>query len=149
MNLRKEAKSGPERSSFFGLPYVEMFGRETIKTVPCLVEEIGADQFMFLTSEEPREETAELLAIQERVEKHLGKEVFFRHKEEDKKQKIFTMEEIRQGKDIPDTNGYRAPFSTRCFLEVYGKVNPFQQTNKNHQNQNSWHGINKRVCRNR
>jgi hypothetical protein len=22
-------------------------------------------------------------------------------------------------------------FSTRCFLEVYGKVNPFQQANKN------------------
>jgi hypothetical protein len=104
--------------TFFGLPYVEMFGRETIKTVPCLVEEIGADQFMLLTSEEPREETAELLAIQECVEKHLGKEVFFRHKEEDKKQKIFTMEEIRQGKDIPDTNGYRAP----DFAKYYGKT---------------------------
>jgi hypothetical protein len=32
-------------------------------------------------------------------------------------------------------SGPFSAFSTRCFLEVYGKVNPFQQTNKNQQNQ--------------
>jgi hypothetical protein len=94
--------------TFFGAPYVKMFGKETLKTVPCIVEEFNEDQFLLLTSEEPIEATPELLALQERVRKHLGEDAFFRHAEEAKRAEM--------GYNAPDETGYRAP----DFAKWYG-----------------------------
>jgi hypothetical protein len=94
--------------TLFGAPYVELFGKETLKTVPCIAEEFNEDQFLLLTSEEPIEATPELLALQERVRKHLGEDAFFRHAEEAKRAKM--------GYDAPDETGYRAP----DFAKWYG-----------------------------
>jgi hypothetical protein len=102
--------------TLFGAPYVEMFGKETLKTVPCIVEEFNEDQFLLLTSEEPIAATPELLALQERVRKHLGEDAFFRHEEKAKHLKSYTAEELQEGKDVADKAGYRAP----DFAKWYG-----------------------------
>jgi hypothetical protein len=96
--------------AIFGPPYVEMFGREVLQSAPCIVDEFSADRFMLLTSKEPREPDQEILDIQQKVQKHLGTDAFFR--QEDKKQlfgRTFTMEEIIAGKDELSIEGYRHP----------------------------------------
>lgn len=93
--------------ALFGPPYVEMFGRERLLSAPCYVEEFAKDRFLLMTSEEPREPDEELLALQERVKQHLGVEAFYRHDEP--RQTVFTWEDIRQGKHLPNAQGYRSP----------------------------------------
>ena len=101
--------------ALFGTPYVEMFGRETIQSVPCRVEEFSENKFLLLTSDEPIVETPELLQIQNAVKKRLGEDAFFRHEEEAKRPTTFTMEEIRAGAAEPNREGYRAPdFAKYC-----------------------------------
>lgn len=87
--------------TLFGLPYEEMFGKEKLMSVPCRVEEFVDNKFMLLTSNEPIEETLDLLRLQESVRKHLGEDAFYRHEEEAK----------RPDTDLkgPSKEGYRAP----------------------------------------
>lgn len=87
--------------TLFGLPYVEMFGKEKLMSVPCRVEEFADNKFLLLTSDEPMEEMPDLLRLQESVRKHLGEDAFFRHEEEAK----------RPDTDLegPSKEGYRAP----------------------------------------
>ena len=95
--------------ALFGPPYVEMFGREVLQSAPCVVEEFAENRFMLLTSEEPVEPTPEILERQAMVRKHLGEDAFYRHEEEAKRPKSFTMEEARAGLDLPNKEGYRHP----------------------------------------
>jgi hypothetical protein len=106
--------------ALFGPPYVDMFGIEVLKSTPCWVEEFAKDRFILLTSEEPMETTPEILERQELVKKHLGEEVFFRHDEEAKRPKIYTIEEMMAGKDLPNKEGYRHPDFSK-FLKEYNK----------------------------
>ena len=95
--------------AILGEPYVDLFGRETILSAPCTVEEFADNRFMLLTSEEPMEPTPEILERQAEVKKHLGEDAFFRHEEEARRPKRYTMEEVRAGKDLPNKDGYRHP----------------------------------------
>jgi hypothetical protein len=93
--------------ALFGDPYVKMFGKDVILTAPCKVEEFAENRFMLLTSDEPIDETPELIAVQEKVKKHLGEEVFYR--EEPPRQTPLTMEDLLAGKNKPSKEGYRSP----------------------------------------
>jgi len=64
--------------TLFGLPYVSMFGKETIETAPCMVEEFAENCFMLLTSKEPREPDEEILERQQKVKLHLGEDAFYK-----------------------------------------------------------------------
>ena len=64
--------------TLFGLPYVKMFGKNTIETAPCMVEEFSENMFMLLTAPEPREQNQELIDAQLKVKKHLGEDAFWR-----------------------------------------------------------------------
>ncbi|MDQ6600830.1 hypothetical protein [Bacillus salipaludis] len=92
--------------TLFGLPYVEMFGREVIETVPCKVEEFAENYFMLLTSDEPVRKSPEILEIQEKVKMHLGEDAFDR---KDPQIRILTMEDLIAGKNITSREGYRSP----------------------------------------
>jgi hypothetical protein len=92
--------------NLFGKPYVKMFGREVIKTAPCMVEEFAEDCFMLLTAETPIRANSKLLEIQERVKDHLGRDAFCRLNEVPT---FLTMEDLRAGRDRPSTEGYRSP----------------------------------------
>lgn len=100
--------------TLFGPPYVEMFGKKIIQTVPSKVEEFDENRFMILTSDEPMEINPKLLEIQARVRKHLGEDAFCRH---DVPKRI-TVEDLKAGKARPNEEGYRSPN-----LSVYTKDN--------------------------
>jgi hypothetical protein len=92
--------------NLFAKPYVKLFGRDVIETVPCMIEEFAEDCFMLLTAETPIKANPELLEIQRRVKIHLGENAFCRL---DEIPTFLTMEDLRAGRDRPSTEGYRSP----------------------------------------
>lgn len=64
--------------ALFGPPYVKMFGRETVKTAPCIVEEFTENCFLLFTSKEPQKLDHEILERQQRVKQHLGEDAFYK-----------------------------------------------------------------------
>ncbi len=104
----QECLGGITWMTLFGPPYVEMFGRDTILTAPCIVEEFAENRFILLTSEEPQEKNAQILKTQKKVKKHLGKDAFYR--EDIFARHTFTLEELKAGIDQPNKKKkYRAP----------------------------------------
>jgi hypothetical protein len=93
--------------TLLGLPYVQMFGKEKILSAPCRVEEISENNYMLLTSDEPMFPNEELLALQNSIKIHLGERAFY--KEEKNRPKVFTLEDIRAGKDRLDISNYQSP----------------------------------------
>lgn len=92
--------------NLFGKPYVNMFKRRVMESAPCKVEEFAEDCFMLLTAEKPIRANPELLEIQERVKDHLGTDAFCRLEDIPT---CLTMEDLRAGRDRPNTEGYRSP----------------------------------------
>jgi hypothetical protein len=93
--------------NLFGKPYVKMFGADVIESAPCYVEKFAENSYMLLTSEEPSRVTPDLLEKHELVKNHLGKEAFDR--KDTPRQPVYTMEDIRAGKHLRSTEGYRSP----------------------------------------
>ena len=93
--------------NLFGKPYVKMFGANVIESTPCYVEEFADNSYMLLTSEEPSRVTPELLEKHELVKNHLGKEAFDR--KDPPSQDVYTMEDIKAGRHLVSTEGYRSP----------------------------------------
>lgn len=86
--------------TLFGPPYVDMFGRNIIETVPCQVEEFAVDRFMLLTSDFPMEKNDAILGVQANVMMHLGKDAF------DRKDKR-TAHISKEGYRSPDLSEYK------------------------------------------
>jgi hypothetical protein len=93
--------------NLFGKPYVNMFGADVIESAPCYVEKFAESSYILLTSKEPRTVTPDLLYRHELVKDHLGKEAFDR--KDTPRQSVYTWEDIRTGKHLPSTEGYRSP----------------------------------------
>lgn len=91
--------------TLFGPPYVKMFGKEVIQTVPCIAKEFAEDHFMILTSDKPIAQYPELAKIEDEVKKHLGEDAFCcKHIP-----KVLSMEDLLAGKDRVSEEGYRSP----------------------------------------
>ncbi len=95
--------------SLFGEPYVEMFGRDALRTAPCSVEEFAENCFLLLTSDMPMIPTDEILKRQQMVREHLGSDAFFRQEEKENFFREYTDKEILEGKDVLSSEGYRHP----------------------------------------
>lgn len=84
--------------TLFGAPYVDMFGKEVLKTAPCLAEEFAENNFVLLASELPVPIKPALIRKQTKIKKHLGMEAFCG------KNPPRTMEALEQSR-----SGFRSP----------------------------------------